>query len=82
MPVFMSDIATNDFLKRTVGSPYYLIEGCNKGIQVIVNNHAPSSSRNATLRENSSWYLEDLRSGKGCGNDKKALQTDQKSDYQ
>ena len=63
IPEFFRDLETNDIVNRPVGSTDYLIKGYNKSIPFILNKHAPSS-RIVTLRTNTSWYSDDLRSAK------------------
>ena len=61
-PECIRHLTINDLLNRPAGSPDYLTEGYNKGIQFILNKHAPSSSRIVTSRTNNSWYADDRRS--------------------
>ena len=52
------------YILKFEGSVDELVEAYNKGVQSIINHHAPSCSKIITLRPEASWYTDYLRSAK------------------
>ena len=60
----MEDLQASQHLSECERSVDELVEIYNNGVQSIVNHHAPFCSKLITLRPETSWNPNRLRSGK------------------
>ena len=60
----IEDLQSSQRLSNCEGSVDELVEAYNKGVQSIRNDHVPSYSKIITLRPETPWYSDKLRSAK------------------
>jgi hypothetical protein len=61
---FVTDLSKSSVLNSTDGTVDELVEAYNTGIQVLIDQHAPLCKKTITLRPNTPWYSDEVRSAK------------------
>jgi len=59
---FIVDPHSSQHMSKCEGSLDEVVETYNKGVKSIINHHDPSVSQTITLRPETSWYADKLRS--------------------